>query len=366
MSDQGKTVKVVIFGIGGVGRALTALISTGRAYHLSRYGVRFAVVALCDSSGYFAEEGKELSDETMAAASEWKQAGKPFKQHDRGVAGTSHDVMKFIDANTVAIDCSASSTIHELLVEALNKGAGVSLANKKPLTAPLAFWKQMTTPANVQRLKYESTVGAGTPMIACLTRILDSGDAIKTVQGAMSGTLGYLMTGLQEGKPYSQVVQEAFDLGFTEPDPRDDLGGVDVGRKALIVARSLGWDMDMDDVQIEPLFPASMEKLPIPEFLKALPSLDADFTAKAVAADKEGKVLRYVATVQAKQCIVGIKALSKDSPIGRLVGSDNMIEFYTSMYGDKPMVVQGAGAGGDVTAAGVLADMVALIPALAK
>jgi homoserine dehydrogenase len=289
-------------------------------------------------------------------------------------------------------------------VSALNKGAGVALANKKPLTVSLDLWKQMTTPANRQRLKYESTVGAGTPMVASLNRFINSGDTINKIQGTFSGTLGYLMTGLQEGKPYSAVVQEAFDLGFTEPDPRDDLGGVDVGRKALIVARSLGWDLEMSDVKIEPLYPDSIASLPIPEFMKALPTLDAEYTAKGKAAAEDNKVLRYVATIEKGSCTVGLTALPMDSPIGRLVGSENMMEYYTSVYGEKPVVVQGAGAGeytriyayahayvpiilplmlilpcrtpashiylslmlhlmplgGDVTAAGVLADMVDL------
>lgn len=362
-----RSVNVVLFGVGGVGRALIEQISRSRQLHLQKYGLRFDVLALCDSSGLICQEGKPLTDALLASSSSWKKDGKPFKSHENGVAGASSEALKWVDASTIAVDCSADGdAIVKVLVAALNKGAGVSLANKKPLTVALSAWKQMTTVENLPRLKYESTVGAGTPMMACLNRLVASGDTVKKVQGAMSGTLGYVMTGLQEGKPYSKVVQEAFDLGFTEPDPRDDLGGVDVARKALITARSLGWDLEMDDVKIEPLFPPHMAKLPIPEFMQALPSLDAEYAARGAAAAKEGKVLRYVATVENGQCEVGVKALSKDTPIGRLVGSENMMEYYTTVYGDKPMVVQGAGAGGEVTAAGVLADMIELSAILKK
>ena len=135
-------------------------------------------------------------------------------------------------------------------------------------------------------------------MIASLTRIINSGDAIRKIEGTFSGTLGYVMTKLQEGLPYSEIVNEAARLGYTEPDPRDDLGGVDVARKALIMARTLGWELEMKDVKIEPLYPQTFAGLPVPEFLKKIAELDQQFAAKSTSADKEGKVLRYCATVE--------------------------------------------------------------------
>lgn len=359
-----RSVGVVLFGVGGVGRALVHQITKSRVFHRERYGIEFNLMALCDSSGCLSRGGKALSDSTLESASKWKRMGKTFGSHQDGTAGASEDVLPLLQHGSIAVDCSAAGeSITKVLLAALNQGAGVAMANKKPLTLDQSYYQGMTTTDNIHRLKYESTVGAGTPMVASLQRLLASGDSVSKIQGTFSGTLGYLMTGLSEGKPYSAVVQEAFDLGYTEPDPRDDLGGVDVGRKALILARTLGWQMEMADVSIEPLFPPEMADLPVPDFMAALPSLDGDYAAKVASAAEHGQVLRYAATIQGGRCDVGLKALDADSPIGRLMGSENMVEFYTSAYGEKPLVVQGAGAGGEITATGVLADMVDLAAA---
>jgi homoserine dehydrogenase len=203
-------------------------------------------------------------------------------------------------------------------------------------------------------------VGAGLPVIATLNRLIASGDEITRMAGTFSGTLGYLMTGLQEGRPFSEVVREAHKLGYTEPDPRDDLGGVDVARKALILARGLGWRLDMADVAVTGLYPAAMADLSVAEFMAALPDLDAHFSGLVADAAADGKVLRFAATVEDGACQVGPVAVSADSPLGRLSGTDNLIEITSRWYQPNPLVIQGRGAGVDATAAGVLSDIVEL------
>ena len=186
------------------------------------------------------------------------------------------------------------------------------------------------------------------------------------MRGTFSGTLGFLCSGLQHGRTYSAVVHEAYKLGYTEPEPRDDLGGVDVARKALILARTMGWPLEMSDIDIQPLYPSSMSTLSVADFLSALPSLDADYAARHSAAQAQGAVLRYVATLEAGKIHVGLTPLPADSPIGRLQGTGNMVEYTTAVYKDTPLVVQGSGAGGEVTASGVMGDVVELAYVIGK
>ncbi len=144
------------------------------------------------------------------------------------------------------------------------------------------------------------------------------GDEVQRIAGTFSGTLGYVMTGLQAGRPFSEIVREAHGLGYTEPDPRDDLGGVDVARKALILARGLGWRLDLDDVAVQGLYPAELDSLSVSEFMAALPQLDEGFAARVAEAQAQGKVLRYAALVENGVCTVGPTTVSEASPLGRL------------------------------------------------
>eukprot|EP00343_Euplotes_focardii_P010423 CAMPEP_0205831280 /NCGR_PEP_ID=MMETSP0206-20130828/43615_1 /ASSEMBLY_ACC=CAM_ASM_000279 /TAXON_ID=36767 /ORGANISM="Euplotes focardii, Strain TN1" /LENGTH=201 /DNA_ID=CAMNT_0053135765 /DNA_START=1 /DNA_END=602 /DNA_ORIENTATION=- len=201
----------------------------------------------------------------------------------------------------------------------------------------------MTSPSNLSRLRYESTVGAGTPMVAALGRLLNGGDEVRMIQGTFSGTLGFVMSQLEAGQAYSEVVQEAHRKGYTEPDPRDDLGGTDVARKALILARTMGLKLEMADLQPQPLFPDELAQLPVPEFLAGLTSLNAQYEGQVQKARNQDQVLRYVATIEDGKCEVGLKSVAKLTPMGQLNGTDNLIEIHTDVYRETPLVVQGAG-----------------------
>mmetsp|Transcript_83 Transcript_83/g.110 ORF Transcript_83/g.110 Transcript_83/m.110 type:complete len:359 (-) Transcript_83:60-1136(-) len=352
-----KTTRVVILGPGLVGRAVCNLLKSSRSTHAARHGLKFDVVSLVDSSGcVVSKEG--LDDETVGSVLNWKLDGKKVKDFSGGqtcdMAGALSAAS--LDASTCVVDCTGTDATTPFLIEAISKGCGVVTANKKPICCPFdEYTKLMKAPT---KIGFESTVGAGTPVIHTLKHIVASGDSVVRIQGALSGTLGYLMSGLQEGKPYSSVVKEAHKLGFTEPDPRDDLGGMDVARKALILSRLWGSELEMKDVQVEALFPEDFASLEVPDFMEALTKLDDDYAKKVAEAEEAGKALRYVASIDEKSCVVGLKAVEKESPLGRLSGSDNLVEFYTEVYGEKPVVVQGAGAGDKVTAVGIVADMV--------
>lgn len=366
-----RSVPVILFGVGGVGRALVRQIVELRQFHADTYGLQLQLHAVCDSDGAVIDDGG-LTDAQLTELLQYKEQGGKFANHPLG--GQQHDPAAIVDiagrANAVVVDCTASTETVPALLLALERGYRIAMANKKPLTVEQEVYDRLTSAGatgsatgrvrHLGRTRWETTVGAGLPVIVTLNRLVASGDPVTRIAGTFSGTLGYVMTGLQAERPFSEIVREAHKLGYTEPDPRDDLGGIDVARKALILARGIGWRLTMTDVQVTGLYPVEMSSLSVAEFLAVLPTLDADFQARVQAAKAEGNVLRYAATVTAGRCIVGPVVVDANSPLGRLSGTDNLVEFHTKWYSPNPLVVQGRGAGVDATAAGVLSDMVDL------
>ena len=351
---------LILFGLGGVGRALMQQIGEQRSFHREAYGLHIRFLALCDSSGAVVEPPGGFTDELLDEVLQHKAKGDALASHPLGRPYQSPEMLvdEIGRPGTVVVDCTASDSTVDGLLLALERGCQVVLANKKPLTVVQDVYDGISrTPSQA---RWETTVGAGLPVIATLNRLVSSGDGIERIAGSFSGTLGYLMTGLEEGRSYSETVAEAYQLGYTEPDPRDDLGGVDVARKALILARGIGWRMDMDQVEIKGLYPESLANLSVDSFLKELPSLDEAYSAQVADAAAEGKVLRYAATLSEGKCSVGPTAVAKDSPLGRLTGTDNLVELYSRWYSPNPLVIQGRGAGVEATAAGVLSDIVEL------
>ncbi len=360
---------VILLGLGGVGRALLRQIEEQRPLLEQEYDLRIAWLALSDSSGAIAPPEGGFSGELLDEILRLKENGGALASHSLGRAYASPAAL-VEDAGrpgAVVVDCTASDGTLDALFFALDRGCQVVLANKKPLTAAQEVYDRLNriggaaaAPRSLAALRYETTVGAGLPVIATLDRLVSSGDAIERIAGSFSGTLGFLMTGLEEGRAYSETVQEAYRLGYTEPDPRDDLGGVDVARKALILARGIGWRIEMAQVEVSGLYPERLAGLNVDDFLAALPSLDETYRQEVAGAASEGKVLRYAATLADGACSVGLTAVAKDSPLGRLTGTDNLVEFYSRWYSPNPLVIQGRGAGVEATAAGVLSDIVEL------
>lgn len=371
-----RRLSLIVLGVGGVGRALLRQVVAHRALHAQQYGIDLEVLALADSSGLLAAPGGPagsgcLDDgaiERVLAAKEQRQkiAGLPGAQSLRTPENVVRLLKERLSRETVVVDTTATESTLPALLLALDCGCRVVLANKKPLTVHQEGYDRLTRagatsgPLGLHRVRWETTCGAGLPVIVTLQRLLGSGDRIHKVAGTFSGTLGFVMTGLEAGRRFSEVVREAHRLGYTEPDPRDDLGGIDVARKALILARGLGWRLDLGDVAVEGLYPLHMDRLTVAEFLAALPQLDGSFAAQVEAARAQGNVLRYAAVVENGGCRVGPTIVTRESPLGRLAGTDNLIEFHTEFYSPNPLVIQGRGAGADATAAGVLSDIIDL------
>lgn len=366
---------VVLLGCGGVGRYLLRHIVSCRPLHANK-GVAIRVVGVADSSSLLVADdihSSGLDDALLTHLCTAKSAGSPLSS----LLGQGHCQLfknpeargKVIDTATmlgrstglVLVDCSATYDTVGLLKDAVDHGCCIVLANKKPLTGAYEDFEKLVS--NFRRIRFESTVGAGLPVIASVTRIIASGDPVSRIVGSLSGTLGYVMSELEDGKRFSEVVKTAKSLGYTEPDPRDDLGGMDVARKALILARLLGQRISMENINVESLYPNELgpDAMSTKDFLESgLVQLDKSMEERIKAASLKGNVLRYVCEIESTGCQVGLRELPKDSPLGRLRGSDNVVEVYSRCYESSPLVIQGAGAGNDTTAAGVLADIIDL------
>ncbi|KAM5584854.1 bifunctional aspartokinase/homoserine dehydrogenase [Rosa sericea] len=368
-----KVISLILMGCGGVGRQLLQHIVSCRPLH-AKQGIHLRVVGVSDSKSLVVAPDvstMELADNSLLQLCRIKSDGSSL--HTLAASGqvevftNSESTKKITDVAALLgkstglalVDCSASSETIPLLTQAVDLGCCIVMANKKPLTSTMEDYDKLIS--HPRHIRHESTVGAGLPVISSLHRILSSGDPVRRIIGSLSGTLGYVMSEVEDGKPISEVVRSAKNLGYTEPDPRDDLSGMDVARKALILARLLGWRINLDDIKIESLYPKEMAPsvMAVEEFLgTGLLLLDKDIKERVSKASLSGNVLRYVCVIEASRCEVGIQELAKDSPLGRLRGSDNVLEIYSRCYNDQPLVIQGAGAGNDTTAAGVLADII--------
>lgn len=367
-----RDLPLILFGVGGVGRALLRHILAQRGMHAREYGLHLSLTAVCDRNGAVIAIERDLDDELLREIVELKEEGTGLAGHPMG--GPQGDSYSIVDiagrAGTVVVDCTASDATLPGLLYALERRYKVVLANKRPLTLEQDLYDQLasaglsqangTTVRDLGSVRWETTVGAGLPVNATLERLIASGDEVYRITGTLSGTLGYVMSGLQEGRAFSEVIADAYRQGYTEPDPREDLNGLDVARKALILARGLGWRMDLTDVAVEALYPESMDSLSVQEFLDELPALDEPFRERVETAKEAARVLRFAATVGDGSCSAGLVTVPKDSPLGRLTGTDNLVEFATRWYNPNPLVIQGRGAGADATAAGVLSDLIEL------
>ncbi|KAK4787981.1 hypothetical protein SAY86_019300 [Trapa natans] len=267
--------------------------------------------------------------------------------------------------NTVLVDCTADSIVASHYYDWLRKGIHVITPNKKANSGPLDQYLKLRA---LQRQSYthyfyEATVGAGLPIISTLRGLLETGDKILNVEGIFSGTLSYIFNNFSGKKPFSEVVAEAKEAGYTEPDPRDDLSGTDVARKVIILARECGMKLELANIPVESLVPEPLRtSASAAEFMEKLPRFDQEMTAKLQDAKNAGQVLRYVGVVDAanRRGVVEVRKYDKDHPFAQLSGSDNIIAFTTTRYKDQPLIVRGPGAGAQVTAGGIFSDILRL------
>ncbi len=352
-----KAVDIVLFGFGQIGRTLGGLLQR------RKNGVLLRIVAVVDRSGFvFDPQGLAQSHVTQLAAC--KQAGRPLARVRGGKSSAPVDTITFLArhalSNPVLVDLTADDTTSVLLL-ALQAGMDVVMANKRPLSAKKADTDRLfaVALAHGRRLRFEATVGAGLPILGTYRKLVESHDRVLKIQGCVSGTLGFLLTEVGKGRPFSESLLAAVAKGYTEPDPRDDLSGADVGRKALILGRLLGFQGEPEDIEVESLVPRAAASLSRDEFVASLARWDGDWEKRVADARARGGALRYVATVTKQKIRVGLQICDPGSPFAALRGSDNQIAFTTTRY-KSPLVIRGAGAGPDVTAGGVLNDILEL------
>ncbi len=369
-----REIPIVILGLGNVGSALLHQILDTRAVLARRARLRLTPIGLADSQGLLLDP-TGLPDEALHAALRAKTDGRPLSTlvGQDGILPYLGDVLQpgtpvgqdgilpylgdVLQPGTILVDVTASPKTEPTLRAALDAGCGLVLANKIPLAGP---WAKAKPFFEHPHLRYEATVGAGLPVISTLHYLLDTGDQVTAIEGCLSGTLGYLCTELERGVPYSAAVSQARSLGYTEPDPREDLNGRDVARKMLILARIAGWPLEMADLTVEPLYPERLVSVSTEEFMAATPTLDEQYIARIGEAQARGQTLRYVARVGPDGGEVGLVAVPHDSPLGALRGPANHVAFRTARYAEIPLIVSGPGAGPKITAAGVLGDIINL------
>jgi len=263
--------------------------------------------------------------------------------------------------HAVIIDCSSSADVADRYPGWLESGIHIVTPNKKANSADLEFYARLheARRAGSAHYLYEATVGAGLPVIQTLRDLRDTGDEIRRIEGMLSGTLSYLFNVWDGSEPFSSVVRAAKARGYTEPDPRDDLSGTDFARKLIILGREMGLRLELDDVQLESLVPRALVGCGLDEFLERLPQFDGAMAERLQAARSRNRVLRYIGSLEAAtgKASVGLVELERTHTFANINLTDNVVRFLTQRYNQNPLVVQGPGAGPEVTAGGVFGDL---------
>ncbi|MCL9781111.1 bifunctional aspartate kinase/homoserine dehydrogenase I [Vibrio sp. S4M6] len=342
---------IFVVGVGGVGGELVDQIQR-QQNKLAERGIVIRVCGLANSKGLLLDSnGLPLEHwrDRMTGATEGFSLARLIALVQR-----NHII------NPVLVDCTSSEAISNQYDEFLSAGFHVVTPNKKANTASMAYYHQLRNAASLSRRKflYETTVGAGLPVIENLQNLISAGDELEKFNGILSGSLSYIFGKLDEGMTLSQATNIAKENGFTEPDPRDDLSGMDVARKLLILARETGLSIELDEVEVEPALPPGFDSSgTIEEFLQRLPQADKYFTELLEKAAKDGKVLRYIGEILNGKCKVSLAAVDQDDPMFKIKDGENALAFYSRYYQPIPLVLRGYGAGTEVTAAGVFADV---------
>ncbi len=350
-----KTLSVGLIGPGVVGSTLLEQIERRAARLHDDFSLDIRVRAIARSS-------KMLLGDRRIDLESWKDRWDENAEEldwERFEAHVNPDHLP----HAIIIDCTASNDIAAKYSEWLQRGIHVITPNKKALSDSYDYYKQLMDDSKhgSAHYLYETTVGAALPVIGTLRDLVDTGDEIHSVQGIFSGTLAYLFNVYDGSVPFSEIVREAKKSGYTEPDPRDDLSGMDVARKLVILARENNMPLEIGEFPVENLVPEHLRDVSVDEFLERLSDIDDDIKARYDDAAKEGKKLRYVASLDAEgNASVGLVAVGEDHPFSNINLTDNIVQFQTARYSANPLVVQGPGAGPEVTAGGVFGDLLRL------
>jgi bifunctional aspartokinase / homoserine dehydrogenase 1 len=346
-----KQINLFIAGAGNVGTKLLAQLQQQQPYLLNQLNLQVRIVGLSNSRlMVFNDKGIDLS--------KWREelAGGEAMQTDAFL----HSIENRNLRNSVFVDVTANEQIATQYKRLLDKSISVVACNKIACSSPYHYYHQLKEAANKHNttLLFETNVGAGLPIIGTLNDLLRSGDEITRIEAVLSGTLNYVFNNYNGEKPFAEVVRKAQEEGYTEPDPRLDLSGKDVMRKILILAREAGEKLEMEEIKNQSFMPESCMKGSVEDFYQEMLVQEPHFKQLYTTAAKEGKKLKFVAKYENGKASVGLQHIDPAHDFYHLYGKDNIILFYTHRYVDQPMVVKGAGAGAEVTASGVFADII--------
>jgi aspartokinase/homoserine dehydrogenase 1 len=351
-----QTVSIGLIGPGQVGRALLEQLREAHGRLLEQYHVDLRIRAVYARRGLWKHD-VQLTPEAL---------------DQEPVPGDFDDLVRHVQADflphAMLIDCSASNAVADHYPEWLRRGIHVVTPNKQLGAGDIDRYRaaRAAMHSSGARFRYEATVGAGLPVISTLRDLLDTGDQVVTIEGIFSGTLGFLFQRFDGSEAFSDLVAQAKQLGYTEPDPRDDLRGTDVARKLTILARELGFALKLSEVSVESLVPPALEAADVDAFMAGLKAFDAPMAERVREAQARGHVLRYVARLDlpAERAEVKLVSMPKTHAFANTRATDNIVQFTTRRYSANPMIVQGPGAGPEVTAAGVFADILRIVAQL--
>jgi len=350
-----KTISIGLIGPGTVGRTLLSQIEKRHDRLVDDFNLDLRVRAIARSKSML------LGDRRIDLAT-WAE--------DYESSAVDLDLDKFEQhinpdhlPHAVIIDCTADESVAARYAGWLERGIHVITPNKRAFSGSIAAFHELQTMAahGSSHIFYETTVGAALPIVNTLRDLIDTGDEVNSIQGIFSGTLAYLFNVYDGSTPFSEIVSKARDSGYTEPDPRDDLSGMDVARKLTILARELGQSLEIEDFPVQNLVPEALREGSIDNFLDKLSDYDDDIQAQYEEAKAAGKKLRYIGRLDAAgNAAVGLESVDASHAFSNINLTDNIVQFETSRYSSNPLVVQGPGAGPEVTAGGVFGDLLRL------
>ena len=353
-----KTVSIGLIGPGSVGKVLLDQMAGEVARLREDFNLDLRVRGLGGSR-------RMALDDRRVDLNDWRSA----LEH-----GSDMDLARFVDhvqadhlPHTVLVDCTADPGIAAQYADWLQRGIHIITPNKRAHSDSMDYYRRLKAICRGAgtHFLYEATVGAGLPVIRTLRDLVETGDDIESISGIFSGTLAYLCNVFDATRGFSEIVRDARAQGYTEPDPRDDLSGTDVARKAVILAREAGMELELADIEVQSLVPAELSTTvvsSVDEFLDRLADFDATMAERFHAAERDNRVIRYVAEVNLStgQAQVALRNFPRDHPFAGISLTDNVVQFVTRRYRDNPLIVRGPGAGPDVTAAGIFADILRL------